>query len=95
MIGYVHPLYTGPPRRAVPDLERAEPDQGAPALPPRTPRLMVRFTDCSWALCWIGPWQRRGTGWIVRLAWGESGVIRDGWFHYDPRKIAPSDQVDA
>jgi len=55
---------------------------------------MVRFSDGSWALCWIGPWQRRGRGWIVRLAWGESGVIRDGWFHYDTAKIVPPAELD-
>jgi hypothetical protein len=84
----VHPVYSGPPRFSVPDLERAEPDLEAPVIQSRISRLMVAFSDRSLVLCWIGPWQRRGPGWIVRLAWGRSGVICDGWYRYDPEKIS-------
>lgn len=88
------PLSPDPLHRAGPDLERAEPRQSEPMLPARTPRLMVRFTNGSWALCWIGPWQKRGQGWIVRLTWGDSGAIRDGWFHHDRTKIVPVSELE-
>lgn len=77
-------LRTGPARRAVPALERAEPDESSAVLPPRAPRVMVRFTDGSWALCRVGAWQRREGRWIVHLSWGDFGVIREGWFWHEP-----------
>lgn len=84
----VHPVYPSRPRRAVPDLAPAEPDQAAPTAPPRQPRVMVRFTDRSWALCRVLGWQRRGDGWIIGLAWGDFGVMREGWFAHDPERVA-------
>lgn len=75
----MHPVWTGPPRRAVPDLESAEPDERIPLVAPRTARAMVHFTDKTLHLCWVRAWQNRGRTWIVHLAWGDSGQVRDAW----------------
>lgn len=56
--------------------------------------MMVQFTNRCWSLCWIGAWQRRGAGWIVKLAWGDFGAIRSGWFHYLPEKVKSLGELD-
>lgn len=77
------PARPGPPRR-VPDLEPAEPDDRGPLVAPRAARAMVQFTDMTLQLCWVRAWQQRGHVWLVQLAWGDHGHIKDGWFRYDP-----------
>lgn len=90
----VHPAWNGPPpRRSVPDLEPAEPDERAPLVESRTARAMVRFTDRTIALCWIWAWQQRGHIWLVHIAWGDRGHIQDGWYRFDPEKVVPSKPV--
>jgi hypothetical protein len=49
---------------------------------------MVRRTDGTWQLCWVLAWQRSGDRWLVHLAWGERGQIRDGWYVHDPEAVA-------
>lgn len=49
---------------------------------------MVRFTDGTLHLCRVLAWQRRGDGWIVALAWGDSGTVRDEWFVHEAGKVA-------
>jgi hypothetical protein len=48
---------------------------------------MVRFTDTTWRLCWVQAWQQSPGGWLVQLAWGDFGVIRDGWYVHEPRAV--------
>jgi len=83
----VHPIVPRPPRRAVPDLAAAEPDQAVPLTLPRQPRVMVRFTDSTWKLCRVEAWQQSPGGWLVQLTWGDFGVIRDGWHLHDPDRV--------
>jgi hypothetical protein len=49
---------------------------------------MVRRTDGTWQSCWVLAWQQSPGGWLVQLAWGDWGVIRDGWYVHDADAVA-------
>lgn len=84
------PLRPDPLTRARPALAEAEPGN-APVLPPRASELMVRRTDGAVQLCQVRGWQSRGGDWLIHLAWGDSGQVRDAWFVHDPRQVWPAE----